>query len=47
VYATLFVYVHFAVRMETGLVLNCGDCDTTVLSLMKPFEMKTCKLNEE
>jgi len=32
--------------METGLVLNCCDCDTPVLSLMTPFEMKTCKLND-
>jgi len=43
---TLFVYVHFAVRMETELVLNRCDFDTSVLSLMTPFEMKICKLNE-
>jgi len=43
---TLFAYVHFAVRMEMGLVLNCSDCDTSFLSLMAPFEMKTCKLND-
>jgi len=32
--------------METGLVLNGSDCDASVLSLMTPFEMKTCKLND-